>query len=138
MLKDWCKQTDSCWPGLFHCYGDDRIPGTNNEIERFIKEMKQLERKLSRNPNPELRFIRHAAINALLAHRPSLPGETFLARLSEQEWKTAEQLLAAERRKQGLSHLIRRKPERFAELILERWEQSWNEIPTTLMTEIAI
>jgi len=25
MLKDWCKQTDSYWPGLFHCYGHPYI-----------------------------------------------------------------------------------------------------------------
>ena len=137
MLKDWCKQTDSYWPGLFHCYGDSRIPRTNNEMERFIKEMKQLERKLSRNPHPELRFILHAAINALLAHLPSLPDETFLVSLSEQEWKTPEQRLTKQRRKLGLSHLIRRKPERFAELILEKLKQSSTETPTTKTARIA-
>lgn len=137
MFKAWCDQTYSYWPGLFHCYGDFRIPATNNEMERFIKEMKQLERKLSRNPNPELRFIRHAAINALLAHRPSLPDETFLASVSAHDWKAAEQSLAAQRRKLGLSRLIRRDPDRFADLILEQWKQALTATPTAEMAAIA-
>jgi len=61
----------------------------------------------------------------------------FLLSLSEEEWKTAEQRLAKQRRKQGLSHLIRRKPERFAELILEEWMQSLTETPTTKTARIA-
>ena len=43
VLRKWCEQRDSYWPGLFHCYGDYRIPGSNNDIERFINDMKQLE-----------------------------------------------------------------------------------------------
>jgi hypothetical protein len=129
MLGAWCDQTDSYWPGLFYCYGDYRIPATNNEMELWIKEMKQLERRLSGNPNPAARFIRHAAINALLASRPRLPDETFLASRSEQEVKAAVRRLNARRRKLGLSHLVRRDPTRFAELVLERWKQSSQESP---------
>ena len=136
MLSDWCDQTDSYWLGLFHCYGDFRIPATNNEMERFIKEMKQLERTLSRNPNPEIRFIRHAAINALLASRPSLPGEDFLANVNAQEVKAAVRRLASRRKEQGLAHLLRRNPERFCELALERWKQSSRQPPTTQTARI--
>ena len=137
MLNAWCEQTDSYWPGVFHCYGDFRIPATNNEMERFIKAMKQLERRLSGNPNPEMRFIRHAAINALVGTRPTLPGEDFLASVSREAWSEAEQRLARRQKKHGLSRLVRRNPERFCELLLERWKQSSQVAPPLLLTRAA-
>ena len=32
ILGTWCNQTKNYWPGLFHCYADPRIPGTNNAL----------------------------------------------------------------------------------------------------------
>jgi hypothetical protein len=120
VLSKWCEQTDSYWPGLFHCYGDYRIPGTNNDIERFIKDMKQLERALSKNPNPAMRFILHAARNALLSTRPVLPDEHFLAAQSEETMREAARLLREQSRTMGIQQQVRRSPKRFGESLLKR------------------
>jgi len=55
ILGEWIKLTNSYWPGPFYCHVDTRIPHTNNEMERFIKELKTLERHISRTPNPAIR-----------------------------------------------------------------------------------
>ena len=123
VLSKWCEQTDSYWPGLFHCYGDYRIPGSNNDIERFIKDMKQLVRVLSRNPNPAVRFITHAATNALLATRPVLPDEKTLASYSAEAMREATRQLQERRRAMGIQQQVRRSPHRFGEACLNRLRQ---------------
>jgi hypothetical protein len=123
VLKKWCDQTDSYWPGLFHCYGDYRIPGSNNDIERFINDMKQLVRVLCRNPNPAVRFIRHAATNALLATRPVLPDARTLASYSEEAIREATRQLRQRRRTMGIEQQVRRNPTRFGEACLRRLRQ---------------
>lgn len=125
VLEAWCDQTDSYWPGLFYSYGDYRVPGTNNGMERHIKDMKQLVRLLSRSPNPAARFITHAATNSIVGSRPVLPGEAFLAGRSTEDFKKAQQVLRSRRRKQSVHHQVRRNPAKFAEHFLERWKQSF-------------
>lgn len=123
MLSNWCNQTDSYWPGLFHTYGDFRIPGTSNDIERHIKEMKQLVRNLSRNPNPAQRFIRHAATNAIVSSHPSLPDAAELAIRSTEQIAAAKKQLADRRRSLSATQLARRNPKKYREAFVERWKQ---------------
>lgn len=127
ILGAWCNQTDNYWPGLFHCYADPRIPGTNNSLELFIKEQKQFVRVLARNPRPATRFLRHAADNAIVLTRPKLPGKEFLARRSAVEMQQAEASLQAARRKLGAALRIRRDVDRFAMVVLERWKKACAE-----------
>ena len=124
ILGAWCNKTDNYWPGLFHCYSDPRIPGTNNGMEIFIKEIKQLERHLSQNPNPATRVIRHAATNAIATTRPELPGKEFLARCSPQLIAQAEASLKAKRKTLGAARYARRNIDAFAENALERWRRA--------------
>lgn len=126
VLAAWCDQTDSYWPGLFYCYGDYRIPGTNNGTERHIKDMKQLVRLLSRSPNPAARFISHAATNSMVGSRPTLPGEAFLASRSSEDIRNAEKQLRAKRGRQTVQRQVRRSPAKFAAEFLEQWKQSFD------------
>ena len=121
MLGDWCAQTDSYWPGLFHTYSDFRLPGTSNDIERHIKDNKQLVRKQSGSPNPARRFIRHGATNAVVTSRPVLPDKNDLASRSAGDWAVAKKELAARRKSHTALHLARRDPEKYRKRFLERW-----------------
>jgi hypothetical protein len=123
ILATWCNQTKNYWPGLFHCYADPRIPGTNNSLELFIKEMKQMVRLLSRNPNPATRVIRHAATNAIVVTRPELPGKEFLAKCSPQLLAKVEKSLKFRRRRNGAVLRVRRDVQGFANGVLERWKR---------------
>lgn len=124
ILGTWCNQTDNYWPGLFHCYADPRIPGTNNSLEAFIKQMKQMVRLLSRNPNPATRFIGQAATNAIAFTHPELPGKDFLASRSAAVIQQAEASLKSRRRKLGAALRIRRDIDGFAKSVQERWKKA--------------
>lgn len=121
LLKEWIGLTKSYWPGLFHCYVDDRIPRTNNEMERFIKELKTLERRLSQNPNPAVRFNRNAPVNAAFANRAALPGFDYLACCSTEEIEAAKKSMKASRRKTGIMRLSRKNLDK----VLDRAERLW-------------
>ena len=127
MLATWCEQTDNYWPGLFWCYSDPRIPATNNALEQLIKEMKQLERVLSRNPRPAIRFILHAATNALVTSRPQLPGADFLAQLGAEAIQKAEARLRSERKQRGVRWRAIRDFDGAKIRLLEHWEQACQE-----------
>lgn len=94
-------------------------------MERHIKEMKQWERVISRNPNPAVRFTRHAATNATVIAHPQLPGAEFLASRSTAELQAATKILKAQRRKQGVASLVRRDMDRFKTGIIARWKEAW-------------
>jgi len=130
LLANWCNQTDNYWQGLFHCYADPRIPATNNDMEHLIKEMKQLERVLSRNPNPAIRFILHAATNALVTGRPSLPGADYLARCGADAMHQAETRLRADRKRRGVGWRAIRNFKDAKVSLLERWKLACDESKT--------
>jgi hypothetical protein len=128
MLSNWCEQTDSYWPGLFHTYSDFRLPGTSNDIERYIKDQKQRVRQQSRNPNPARRFIRNAATNAVVSSRPVLPDKDDLATRSAQEWGAAQKELAARRQSLTAQQQARRTPKKYTERFLERWRTIFHKL----------
>ena len=39
------KQIESAWRGLFHCYDDESIPRTNNDLENLIRRLRSLWRR---------------------------------------------------------------------------------------------
>lgn len=41
------KQIESAWEGLFHCYEDERIPRTNNDLEDFVRRLRGLWRRIT-------------------------------------------------------------------------------------------
>ncbi len=127
MLAKWCDQTDTYWPGLFHCYADPRIPATSNDVERLIKDMKQLERLLSRNPRPAARFILHAPTNAIVTSHPELPGAEFLARLGPDVLRTAEARLQSVRVKRSIGWRTIRNFKKAKATVLERWKDACSD-----------
>ncbi len=36
------EQVESVWKGLFHCYDDERVPRTNNDLENLIRGLRSL------------------------------------------------------------------------------------------------
>jgi hypothetical protein len=121
LLTDWCKITKSYWPGLFYCYSDHRIPQTNNELERLIKDLKRLERYLSKSPNPGKRFVRNAPINAHFINRRTLPGEEFLAKLNHGAIAAAKAALRVAGTKTGVLRGARRHYSRLLREIVALW-----------------
>lgn len=130
ILKEWIKLTNSYWPGLFHCYIDTRIPQTNNEMERFIKELKTLERRLSRMPKPALRFTRNAPVNATFANRRVLPGAEELARHSREDLERAKEAMRSNTKKLGVYRLARRNIDKALSRVLQLWSRGGQGPPS--------
>jgi len=71
----------SFWWGLFICYDVEGLPLTNNELERFIRQIKMGQRRVSGRKNVHDFIIRYGAYAALIDPAESL--DELLARLDE-------------------------------------------------------
>ena len=71
----------SFWWGLFTCYDAEELPRTNNELERFIRQIKMKRRRTSGRKNVHEFIIRYGAYVALIDQNESL--NELLARLDE-------------------------------------------------------
>jgi hypothetical protein len=71
----------SFWWGLFICYDVQGLPRTNNELERFIRQIKMGQRRVSGRKNVHDFIIRYGAYAALIDPAESL--DELLARLDE-------------------------------------------------------
>jgi hypothetical protein len=71
----------SFWWGLFVCYDVEELPRTNNELERFIRQIKMERRRVSGRKNVHDFIIRYGAYAALIDPDESLDG--LLARMDE-------------------------------------------------------
>ena len=71
----------SFWWGLFTCYDVKGLPRTNNELERFIRQIRMGYRRVSGKKNVHDFIIRYGAYAALIDPTESL--EELLARLDE-------------------------------------------------------
>ncbi len=71
----------SFWWGLFTCYDVDGLPRTNNELERFIRQIRMGYRRVSGRKNVHDFIIRYGAYAALIDPAESL--EELLARMEE-------------------------------------------------------
>jgi hypothetical protein len=69
----------SFWWGLFACYDVTGLPRTNNELERFIRQIKMGQRRVSGRKNVQDFIIRYGAYAALVDHAES--QDELLARL---------------------------------------------------------
>ena len=69
------------WWGLFTCYDVEGLPRTNNELERFIRQIKMRQRRVSGRKNVHDFVIRYGAYAALIDPAESL--DELLARLDE-------------------------------------------------------
>lgn len=71
------------WWGLFACYDVAGLPRTNNELERFMRQIKMNYRRISGRKNVHDFVIRYGAYAALIDPAESL--EELLLRLEEVE-----------------------------------------------------
>lgn len=125
VLTAWCGTTETYWPGLFHCYSNPYIPGTNNSTEQRIKDIKTFERVLAKNPKPAIRFLRHAAINALFIGRDGdLPGEDFIANTSREDIAAAKNTLRGGQGRWAVMRKARLQRTKLLGQLQERWKQA--------------
>lgn len=71
----------SFWWGLFTCYNVEGLPRTNNEMERFIRQIRMGYRRVSGKKNVHEFVVRYGAYAALIDPSESL--EELLARMDE-------------------------------------------------------
>ena len=71
----------SFWWGLFACYDVTGLPRTNNELERFIRQIKMGQRRVSGRKNVQDFIIRYGAYAALVDNAES--QAELLARLEQ-------------------------------------------------------
>lgn len=69
------------WWGLFTCYDVEGLPRTNNELERFIRQIRMGYRRVSGRKNVHDFVIRYGAYAALIDPSESL--DELLARMDE-------------------------------------------------------
>jgi hypothetical protein len=113
----------SFWWGLFTCYDVEGLPRTNNELERFIRQIKMGYRRVSGRKNVHDFIIRYGAYAALVDSAESL--NELLARMDDVD----QEEFLKERKRLTLSLLDEAKIHRFryhrADYLAEleaRWE----------------
>jgi len=113
----------SFWWGLFICYNVEGLPRTNNELERFIRQIRMGYRRVSGRKNVHDFIIRYGAYAALIDPSESL--DELLARMD----KVDQEEFLKERKRLNLSLLEEAKIHRFqhhrADYLAEleaRWE----------------
>ena len=119
------------WWGLFTCYDVEGLPRTNNELERFIRQIRMGNRRVSGRKNVHDFIIRYGAYAALIDPAESL--EELLARMDEVD----QEEFLKERKRLNLSLLDEAKIHRFrhhrADYLAEleaRWEAALAEAKT--------
>lgn len=120
------------WWGLFTCYDVKGLPRTNNELERFIRQIKMGRRRVSGRKNVHDFIIRYGAYAALVDPSESL--EELLARMDEVDQKE----FLKERKRLNLTLLDEAKIHRFQyhrkEFLAEleaRWEAALTQTATS-------
>ena len=121
----------SFWWGLFTCYAVEGLPRTNNELERFIRQIRMGNRRVSGRKNVHDFILRYGAYAALIDPAESL--EELLARMDEVD----QEEFLNERKRLNLSLLDEAKIHRFrhhrADYLAEleaRWEAALAEAKT--------
>jgi hypothetical protein len=97
----------SFWWGLFTCYDVPGLPRTNNELERFIRQIKMGYRRVSGRKNVHDFIIRYGVYAALIDESESL--DELLTRLAE----VAQEAFLQERKRLNLTLLDEAKIHRF-------------------------
>ena len=122
LLKGWLKQAASYAPGLFHCYANPYLPGTNNDMEKFIGDLKKLEQFLANNSRPASRFVKNAPIHAIVFNRKQLPGLEFINSRRREDIKRAKAYLETRRKRASIAYRARRDFSGTVKSIREQWE----------------
>jgi hypothetical protein len=95
------------WWGLFACYNVEGLPRTNNELERFIRQIKMGQRRVSGQKNVHNFILRYGAYAALIDETES--QDDLLVRLEQVD----QEEFLKERKRLNLSLLQEQKLYRF-------------------------
>jgi hypothetical protein len=113
----------SFWWGLFTCYEVQGLPRTNNELERFIRQIRMGYRRVSGRKNVHDFIIRYGAYAALIDPAESL--DELLARMDEVD----QEAFLKERKRLNLTlleeaniHRFRYHRQEFLAELEARWE----------------
>lgn len=113
----------SFWWGLFTCYDVEGLPRTNNELERFIRQIKMGHRRVSGRKNVHDFIIRYGAYATLVDPSESL--DELLARMDEVDqeefWKERKRLNLT-LLEEAKFHRFRYHREKFLAELEARWE----------------
>lgn len=113
----------SFWWGLFTCYDVEGLPRTNNELERFIRQIKMGYRRVSGRKNVHDFVIRYGAYAALIDPSESL--EELLARMDEvdqEEFLKERKRLRLTLLEEAQIHRFRYHREEYLAELEARWE----------------
>ena len=124
VLSNWEGTTETYWDGLFHCYTYPRIPATNNGTEQLIAHLKTLERVLAKNPNPAVRFLRNAAVNAMFVNRETMPDKEFIASRTAEDFARAKAATKGQAKKTGIMRKARKNIKGLMNQLLTEWDEA--------------
>lgn len=115
----------SFWWGLFTCYDVDGLPRTNNDLERFMRQLKMGQRRISGRSNAHDALIRYGDFLAFLDPKESE------AQLLERLLDVSHDEFLQERKSLDLTLLREQKRHRFVHHrqdfladLEQRWEQA--------------
>jgi hypothetical protein len=113
----------SFWWGLFTCYDVEGLPRTNNELERFIRQIRMGYRRVSGRKNVHDFVIRYGAYVALIDPSESL--DELLARMDEvdqEEFLKERKRLKLTMLEEAQIHRFRYHREKYLAELEARWE----------------
>jgi len=122
----------SFWWGLFTCYDVEGLPRTNNELERFIRQIKMGHRRVSGRKNVHDFIIRYGAYAALVDPSESL--DELLARMDEvdqEEFLKERKRLNLTLLEEATIHRFRYHREEFFAELEARWEAAVAQAATS-------
>ena len=116
------KVSRSYWPGLFHCYGVEGVPRTNNDLEQFFGSCRHHERRATGRKGASPGLVLRGSVRLLAGAATRLRSRSG-AELRPRDpagWKQQRQQLEARRqvRRRGLR--FRRNPKAYLEILEEQ------------------
>jgi hypothetical protein len=105
-VAHFLKVSASYWPGLFHCYELEGLPGTNNDQEQYFGSARYHQRRASGRVRPAAATVVRGAVRVLASTAASLHrfGEYELRHPDLDRWRDlrrALELRREARRQQG-------------------------------------
>lgn len=116
------KVSRSYWPGLFHCYGVEGVPRTNNDLEQFFGSCRHHERRATGRKGASPGLVLRGSVRLLAGAATRLRSRS-AAELQPRDlagWRQQRQQLEARRhvRRRGLR--FRRDPTAYLEKLEEQ------------------
>lgn len=106
------KVTRSYWSGLFHCYGIEDLPRTNNDLEHLFGKWRHHQRRCTGRKVAPQSFVLRGSVQLVAAVATQL--KTFsaeaLATVSVQAWQQVRSQLKLHQRKRVEQRRFRRSP----------------------------